>query len=113
MDVGDWIAEPKLHAHHRRDGGSRCRLDSFSAWLRFGRIGCLALQVAVAKGEEGMQALPKKVLSLILFGIAVTSLFCVQPAQAYSVTLQQVGSDVVASGSGAINLTGLTFLSVA
>jgi hypothetical protein len=60
-----------------------------------------------------MKVLPKKLLPLTLFGIAVTSLFCVQPAQAYSVTLQQVGSDVVATGSGAINLTGLTFLSVA
>ena len=55
-----------------------------------------------------MKALPKKLLPLTLFGIAVTSLFSVQPAQAYSVTLQQVGSDVVANGSGAINLTGLT-----
>jgi hypothetical protein len=40
---------------------------------------------------------------------AVTSLVCVQPAQAYTVTLQQIGSNVVANGSGAINLTGLTF----
>jgi len=42
--------------------------------------------------------------------VAVTSLVCVQPAQAYTVTLQQVGSNVVANGSGAINLTGLTFI---
>ena len=56
-----------------------------------------------------MKALPKKLLPLILFGIAVTSLFSVQPAQAYTVTLQQVGSNVVATGSGPINLTGLTF----
>jgi hypothetical protein len=41
---------------------------------------------------------------------AVTSLFCVQPAQAYTVTLEQIGSNVVANGSGAINLTGLTFV---
>ena len=34
----------------------------------------------------------------------------VRPAQAgYTVTLQQVGPNVVATGSGAINLTGLTF----
>ena len=58
-----------------------------------------------------MKALPKKLLPLILFGIAVTSLFSVRPAQAYTVTLQQVGSNVVANGSGAINLTGLTFFS--
>src|SRR6188472_2884259 len=56
-----------------------------------------------------MNALPKKLLPLTLFAIAVTSLFFVRPAQAYIVTLQQVGSNVVANGSGAINLTGLTF----
>ena len=57
-----------------------------------------------------MEALPKKLLPLILFGIAVTSLFSVRPAQAYTVTLEQMGSNVVANGSGPINLTGLTFL---
>ena len=56
-----------------------------------------------------MKALPRKLLPLTLFAIAVTSPFCVQPAEAYTVTLQQVGSDVVANGSGAINLTGLFF----
>jgi hypothetical protein len=56
-----------------------------------------------------MRALPKKLLTLTLFGIAVTSLFFVRPVQAYTVTLQQVGSNVVATGSGAINLTGLSF----
>ena len=33
----------------------------------------------------------------------------VQSAQAFTITLEQVGSNVVATGSGAINLTGLTF----
>ena len=56
-----------------------------------------------------MKALPKNLLPLILFGIAVTSLFSVRPAQGYSITLAQVGSNVVATGSGPINLTGLTF----
>jgi hypothetical protein len=56
-----------------------------------------------------MKALPKKLLPLTLFGIAVTSLFFVRPAQAYTVTLEQVGSNVVATGSGAIDLTGLAF----
>ena len=56
-----------------------------------------------------MKALPKKLLPLTLFGIAATSLFFVRPVQAYTVTLQQVGSNVVANGSGAINLTGLSF----
>ena len=46
--------------------------------------------------------------SLMFTAVAVTSLFSVQPAQAYTVTLQQMGSNVVATGSGAINLTGLT-----
>ena len=89
---------------------SRWRLNSFSARLRFARLGCLAAQVAVAKGEEVMKALPKKLLRLTLFGIAVTSLFSVQPVQAFTVTMEQVGSNVVANGSGAINLTGLTFV---
>jgi hypothetical protein len=40
---------------------------------------------------------------------AVTGSFvCVQPAQAYSVTLQQIGSKIVVNGIGPINLTGLT-----
>ena len=55
-----------------------------------------------------MKALPKKVLRLTLFAIAATSLFFVQPAQAFTITLEQVGANVVANGSGAINLTGLT-----
>ena len=42
--------------------------------------------------------------------IVLAWLLSVGPAQAgYIVTLQQVGPDVVATGSGAINLTGLTF----
>ena len=42
--------------------------------------------------------------------IVLAWLLSVRPAQAgYTVTLQEVGSDVVANGSGAINLTGLTF----
>ena len=55
-----------------------------------------------------MKALPKKLLPLTLFAIAVTSVFCVQPAQAFTMTLQQVGSNVVANGRGAFNLSGLT-----
>ena len=57
-----------------------------------------------------MKALPKRLLPLTLFGIAVTSLFSVRPAQAYTVTLAQMGSNIVATGSGAINLTGLSFI---
>src|SRR5262245_47268633 len=109
MDVGDWITEPELHPHYRRGWCARWLLDSFFARFRFAQLGCLAAQVAVAKGDEVMKALPGKLLPLTLFAIAVTSPFCVQPAEAYTVTLQQVGSDVVANGSGAINLTGLFF----
>jgi len=57
-----------------------------------------------------MKALPRKLLRLTLFAIAVMSLICVRPAEAYTVTLHQAGSNVVATGSGAINLTGLSFI---
>src|SRR5438552_1720856 len=108
MVVGDWVTQPKLHAHHWRGWGPRWRHNNFFARLRFARLDCLAAQVAVAKGEEVMKDLPKKLLPLTLFAIAVTSLFCIQPAQAFTMTLQQVGSNVVANGSGAFNLSGLT-----
>ena len=43
--------------------------------------------------------------------IVLAWLLSVRPAQAgYIVTLRQVGPDVVATGSGAIDLTGLNFL---
>lgn len=45
----------------------------------------------------------------LMFTAVTGSLYSVQPAQAYSVTLKEVGSNVVANGSGAINLTGLFF----
>src|SRR4029077_18318683 len=42
--------------------------------------------------------------------IVLALLLAVRPAQAgYTVTLRQVGPDVVATGSGAIDLHGLTF----
>ena len=44
----------------------------------------------------------------LMFTAVTASLFSVRPAQAYMVTLEQVGSNVVATGSGAVNLTGLT-----
>jgi hypothetical protein len=77
-----------------------CSVSLCSAWLRCGAI-------AVAKEGEVMKALTRKLLPLTVCAIAVTSLFSVRPAEAYTVTLQQVGSNVVAHGSGAINLTGL------
>ena len=45
--------------------------------------------------------------SLMFFVTA--SLFGIRPAQAYTVTLEQVGANLVATGSGAINFIGLTF----
>jgi hypothetical protein len=51
--------------------------------------------------KSGMKAPPTKLLPLTVLTIAVTSLFSVRPAQAYTVTMQQVGANVVATGSGA------------
>src|SRR2546430_11048250 len=70
--------------------------------------------------EKPNQLKEQKVKSLKFFkptlattlAIVLASLQSVRPAQAgYTVTLQQVGPDVVATGSGAIDLTGLTSLS--
>ena len=44
----------------------------------------------------------------LMFAAVTAPLFSVRPAQAYTVTLYQMGSNVVAKGSGAFNLTGLT-----
>jgi len=57
--------------------------------------------------KSGVKALPKKLLPVTLFAIAVTSLFSVRPAEAFTITLEQMGSNVVGTGSGAFNLTGL------
>src|SRR6476620_10638048 len=49
-------------------------------------------------------------VALLLIALVFACLGIRQSAQAgYVVTLHQVGPDVVATGSGAINLTGLTF----
>jgi hypothetical protein len=55
--------------------------------------------------------IPAAIRCSLTFTAVAASLFCVRPAQAYTVTLDQVGANVVATGSGAINLTGLTFVS--
>jgi hypothetical protein len=62
----------------------------------------------IAAPTSGMRPLAKKLLPLTVFAIAATSLFCAQPARAFTVTINQVGANVVANGSGAFNLTGLT-----
>ena len=54
--------------------------------------------------------IPAAIRCSLMFTAVAGSLVCVQPAQAYTVTLQQMGSNVVATGSGAINLMGLHFL---
>jgi hypothetical protein len=68
------------------------------------------------KKKQNMTALGKSLgffkptLATIL-AIVLAWLLSVRPARAdgYTVTLRQVGPNVVATGSGAINLTGLTF----
>jgi hypothetical protein len=57
-----------------------------------------------------MKALPKKLLPLTLFAIAVTSLFSIRPVQGFTITMEQMESNVVATGSGAFDLTGLSFI---
>src|SRR4029077_8710754 len=54
--------------------------------------------------------IPAAIRCSLMFTAVTASLFCVRPAEAYTVTLQQMGANVVATGSGAINLTGLTFV---
>ena len=54
----------------------------------------------------------RAVIRCSLMLLVTAPLFSVRPAQAYTVTLEQVGSNVVATGSGLINLTGLTFSDV-
>ena len=56
-----------------------------------------------------MKTLILSVIRCSLMFTAAAAFSLVQPAQAYTVTLEQMGADVVANGSGAINLTGLAF----
>jgi hypothetical protein len=58
-----------------------------------------------------MKTLTLAAIRCSLVFTVTASLSSVRPAEAYTVTLQQMGSNVVANGSGAINLTGLTFFS--
>jgi hypothetical protein len=73
-------------------------------------VGSLVISHVANKPETTMKTLILAAIRCSLMFTAVTaSLFFVRPAQAYTVTLEQVGSNVVANGSGAINLTGLAF----
>src|ERR1051325_4668425 len=47
----------------------------------------------------------------LMFMAVTGSVFSAQPAQAFTMTIEQVGSNVIATGSGAFNLTGLTLSS--
>ena len=53
--------------------------------------------------------IPAAIRWSLMFTAVTASLCSVRPALAYSVTLQQMGSNVVANGSGAVNLMGLIF----
>ena len=57
-----------------------------------------------------METLILAAIRCSLMFLVTASLLSVQSAQAYTVTLQQVGANVVATGSGPINLTGLAFV---
>jgi hypothetical protein len=56
-----------------------------------------------------MKTLMPAAIRCSLMFAAVAALSFAQPAHAYTITLEQVGSNVVATGSGAIDLTGLSF----
>jgi hypothetical protein len=56
-----------------------------------------------------MKTLIIAALRCSLMFLVTASPFFGRPAQAYTVTLEQVGANVVATGNGPINLTGLTF----
>ena len=43
----------------------------------------------------------------VMFTAVTASLICARPAEAYTVRLKEVGPNVVANGSGTLNLTGL------
>jgi hypothetical protein len=55
-----------------------------------------------------MKTLIHAAIRCSLMFLVTASLCFVRPAQAYTVTLRQMGANVVANGSGAINLTGLS-----
>jgi PEP-CTERM motif len=64
-----------------------------------------------AAGEEAavIALKTRTACAALAAGMAFSLCFSARPARAgYIVTLEQVGSDVVATGSGAIDLTGLT-----
>ena len=76
-----------------------------------GKLGLAVISRTGPKpGDYYENTYPRSDSLLTDFTAVTTSVFCVQPAQGLTMTLQQVGSNVVANGSGAFNLTGLTFV---
>ena len=57
-----------------------------------------------------MKTLIHAAIRCFLMFAAVAAVSIAQPAQAYTVRLKEVGDNVVANGSGPINLTGLTLV---
>ena len=70
-------------------------------------LGPAVISLIGAKPEITMRTLILVAIRCSLMFLVTASLFSVRPAQAYTVTLEQMGSNVVANGSGAINLIGL------
>jgi hypothetical protein len=63
-----------------------------------------------AKPEITMKTLILAAIRCSLMFLVTASPFFLRPAQAYTVTLEQVGSNVVANGSGAINPPAWVYL---
>src|SRR5215510_15021138 len=84
-----------------------CRATGLSQWRAWTGSNLFA---SVFNQEITMKTLIRAAIRCSLMFTAVTaSLFSVQPAQAYTVTLEQMGANVVATGSGALDFTGLNF----
>jgi hypothetical protein len=73
-----------------------------------GELGPAVISRIGAEPEITMKMLILAAIRCSLMFTVVAAVSFVHLAQAHLVTLEQVGSDVVATGIGAINLTGLT-----
>jgi hypothetical protein len=83
--------------------GDVCGLLSFTS----SELGPAVISRIGAEPEITMKTLILAAIRCSVMFLVTASFFFVRPAQAYTVTLEQVGSNVVATGSGAINLAGL------
>src|SRR5437763_13312686 len=75
-----------------------------------GEFGPAVISRIGSKPEITMKTLILAAIRCSLMFLVTASLLSVPSAQAYTVTLQQVGANVVATGSGPINLTGLALV---